>query len=136
MSWKTNCAVPPTLPRVAARPSVGLMLIPQSLAHASIAGVDVASGLQTSCIPIVVFVALASSRHLSVRAALHHAHARAQSSASGALLVHRPTFPVNPIACGAKRIALGSSDYAVPGSRKQREVALCFLLIKGSVPPS
>ena len=51
---------------LAAGLTVGVMLVPQSMAYALLAGVPAIYGLYASLVPLLVYVVLGSSRHLAV----------------------------------------------------------------------
>ena len=83
--------------------TVGVMLVPQGMAYAMIAGLPVVYGLYAALIPQVVYAFLGSSRQLAV----------------------------GPVAMDSLLVASGLTGLAVVGSDRYIELALMLALMMG-----
>lgn len=85
--------------------TVGVMLIPQGMAYAMIAGLPVVYGLYAALVPQVVYAFLGSSRQLAV----------------------------GPVAMDSLLVASGLTGIAVAGSERYIELALLLALMMGAL---
>ena len=85
--------------------SVGVMLVPQGMAYAAVAGLPVVYGLYAALIPQVVYAVMGTSRQLAV----------------------------GPVAMDSLLVAAGLSTVAVAGSDRYIELALLLALMMGGL---
>lgn len=85
--------------------TVGVMLVPQSMAYAMIAGLPVVYGLYAALVPQVVYAVMGTSRQLAV----------------------------GPVAMDSLLVAAGLSTVAVAGSDRYIELALLLALMMGTL---
>ncbi len=85
--------------------TVAVMLIPQSMAYALLAGLPAVHGLYASVIPLVVYALLGSSRQLAV----------------------------GPVAMVSLLVATGISEFAEPGSTAYIEYAILLAALSGII---
>ena len=85
--------------------TVGVMLVPQSMAYAMIAGLPVVYGLYAALVPQVVYAVMGTSRQLAV----------------------------GPVAMDSLLVAAGLSTVAVAGSDRYIELALLLALMMGTI---
>ncbi|MEC7113742.1 MAG: SulP family inorganic anion transporter, partial [Bacteroidota bacterium] len=85
--------------------TVGVMLIPQGMAYAMIAGLPVVYGLYAALVPQVIYAAMGTSRQLAV----------------------------GPVAMDSLLVAAGLGTVAVAGSDRYIELALLLALMMGSL---
>ena len=85
--------------------TVGIMLIPQGMAYAMIAGLPVVYGLYAALVPQIVYGFLGTSRHLAV----------------------------GPVAMDSLLVAAGLTGIAVAGSEDYIALALLLALIMGGL---
>ena len=85
--------------------TVGIMLIPQGMAYALIAGLPMVYGLYASLVPQVIYALMGTSRHLAV----------------------------GPVAMDSLLVAAGLTSIAVVGSDRYIELAIALALMMGSI---
>ena len=85
--------------------TVGIMLIPQGMAYALIAGLPMVYGLYASLVPQVIYALMGTSRHLAV----------------------------GPVAMDSLLVAAGLTYIAVVGSDRYIELAIALALMMGSI---
>ncbi len=85
--------------------TVGVMLIPQAMAYALIAGLPPVYGLYAALVPLLIYGMMGTSRHLGV----------------------------GPVAVVALLVAAGVSGYAVPGSTEYISLAILLALMVGII---
>ena len=85
--------------------TVGVMLVPQGMAYAMIAGLPVVYGLYAALVPQVIYAAMGTSRQLAV----------------------------GPVAMDSLLVAAGLGTVAVAGSDRYIELALLLALMMGSL---
>lgn len=85
--------------------TVGIMLIPQGMAYAMMAGMPPIYGLYAALIPLLLYVIFGTSRHLSV----------------------------GPVAIVSLLVAAGIGEFAIPGSNEFISMAITLALLVGIV---